>query len=100
MREPQYGVGHDVFVCRPQAFVPDAVSITGVIQEVCEGRDRWIYRIRAYVAKYGGGYWIDLAYGEKDIGLRIGTPINQLSGRPGHPGFDRFCAIANSYGYD
>jgi hypothetical protein len=30
----------------------------------------------------------------------IGTPLSQLSGRPGHPGFDRFCAIAETYGYD
>lgn len=31
---------------------------------------------------------------------QIGTPISQLSGRPGHPGFDRFCGIAKSWGYD
>lgn len=31
---------------------------------------------------------------------QLGTPISQLSGRPGHPGFDRFCAIAREWGYD
>lgn len=29
----------------------------------------------------------------------LGTPISQLSGRPGHPGFERFCEIAESWGY-
>ena len=27
-----------------------------------------------------------------------GTPISQLSGRPGHRGFDAFCNIADSWG--
>lgn len=31
---------------------------------------------------------------------RLGIPISQLSGRPGHPGFERFCDIARSWGYD
>lgn len=31
---------------------------------------------------------------------KIGTPIAELSGRPGHPGFERFCAIARSWGFD
>lgn len=30
----------------------------------------------------------------------IGTPISQLSGRPGQPGFGRFCEIAASWGHD
>lgn len=31
---------------------------------------------------------------------RLGTPISQLSGRPGHPGFERFDQIARSWGYE
>lgn len=31
---------------------------------------------------------------------QLGTPISQLSGRPGEPGFERFCAIARSWGFD
>ena len=31
---------------------------------------------------------------------RLGTPLSELSGRPGHPGFDQFKAIAASWGYD
>jgi hypothetical protein len=31
---------------------------------------------------------------------KIGTPLSQLSGRPGEPGFAKFCAIAKSWGYD
>lgn len=31
---------------------------------------------------------------------QIGTPISEISGRPGHPGFAEFCRIAKSWGYD
>lgn len=44
---------------------------------------------------------------EGDVGILpsprtepIGTPLSQLSGRPGHPGFDEFCRIAKTYGFD
>jgi hypothetical protein len=30
----------------------------------------------------------------------LGTPLSELSGRPGHPGYDRFCEIARSWGYE
>jgi hypothetical protein len=30
----------------------------------------------------------------------LGTPISELSGRPGRPGYERFKAIAASWGYD
>ena len=32
--------------------------------------------------------------------MQIGTPISELSGRAGSPGFDRFSRIAASWGYD
>ena len=31
---------------------------------------------------------------------RIGTPISELSGQPGKPGYAEFCRIAKSWGYD
>lgn len=31
---------------------------------------------------------------------RLGTPISQLSGRPGQPGYSEFVRIARSYGFD
>jgi hypothetical protein len=31
---------------------------------------------------------------------RLGTPISELSGRPGHPGYDKFSQIARSWGFD
>jgi hypothetical protein len=34
------------------------------------------------------------------VAQQIGTPISQISGRPGHPGFDEFKRIAASWGYD
>ena len=30
----------------------------------------------------------------------LGTPASQLSGRPGHPGYEEFCRIAKSWGYE
>ena len=33
-------------------------------------------------------------------GERLGTPLSEISGRPGHAGFDEFCRIAKTYGYD
>lgn len=30
----------------------------------------------------------------------LGTPISQLSGRPGEPGYAEFCRIARSWGHD
>ena len=32
--------------------------------------------------------------------LKLGTPIAELSGRPGHPGYERFVAITKSWGYE
>lgn len=31
---------------------------------------------------------------------QLGTPISQLSGRPGHDGFRAFAEIAESWGYE
>jgi hypothetical protein len=31
---------------------------------------------------------------------QLGTPISQLSGRPGEPGWEKFKQIAASWGYD
>lgn len=31
---------------------------------------------------------------------QIGTPLSQLSGRPGEPGYERFKSIAASWGFD
>lgn len=30
----------------------------------------------------------------------LGTPLSELSGQPGKPGFAEFCRIAKTYGYD
>jgi len=31
---------------------------------------------------------------------QLGVPLSKLSGRPGHEGFDEFCRIAASWGYE
>lgn len=36
----------------------------------------------------------------KDEPRPLGTPASEISGRPGHPGYEEFCRIARSWGYD
>lgn len=31
---------------------------------------------------------------------KLGTPLSQLSGQPGSPGYAEFCRIARSWGYE
>lgn len=31
---------------------------------------------------------------------QLGTPLSELSGRPGQPGYERFVQIARSWGHD
>lgn len=31
---------------------------------------------------------------------QLGTPLSELSGRPGHPGYERFKQIAELWGYE
>lgn len=35
-----------------------------------------------------------------NVGRSIGIPITELSGRPGQPGWEKFVALARSWGYD
>lgn len=30
----------------------------------------------------------------------LGTPLSELSGRPGHPGYEKWVQISKSWGYD
>ena len=36
----------------------------------------------------------------KPFAVRLGTPISQLSGRPGEPGYERFVEIAKSWDHE
>lgn len=36
----------------------------------------------------------------RDPDKPLGTPLSELSGRPGHPGYAEFCRIAKTYGHD
>lgn len=31
---------------------------------------------------------------------KLGTPLSEISGRPGHSGYDEFARIARSWGYE
>lgn len=43
---------------------------------------------------------VSIAAPPRAPGEKIGTPISELSGRPGHPGYAEFKRIAKSWGYD
>lgn len=101
MPEARFKVGDDVWVREPER-VTECLSITGPIREVKHGADASIrYVLDAYIARRGGGARSILEFAEHQIGgIRLGTPLDQLSGRPGTPGFERFAAIARTWGYD
>lgn len=42
----------------------------------------------------------DVEFHHRDPTQPIGTPISQLSSRPGEPGYAEFVRIAKSWGYD
>lgn len=56
--------------------------------------DKWVGG-----SEFGLHYMVDCegCGGEK---RQLGTPISQLSGRPGHPGYQEFCRFAASWGYE
>ena len=41
----------------------------------------------------------DVCIPPRDPAKPLGTPISQLSGRPGYDGYAEFCRIARSWGY-
>ena len=36
----------------------------------------------------------------REPGEKLGTPLSELSGQPGSPGYEKFKRIAKSWGYD
>ena len=54
--------------------------------------------IGAYLASHPEVQHCPGCWGEKRP--EFGTPLSKLSGRPGEPGYEEFCRIARSWGYD
>jgi hypothetical protein len=74
--------------------------VCGIVGALPDG-DQWCedeVRAAAHLAAHPEKSHCVGCLGEKRPTL--GTPISQLSGRPGEPGFDEFCRIARSWGYD
>lgn len=65
----------------------------GIGPDLPEG-DKWVYGSESFAAH------ADCPGCNPGGPRRIGTPISELSGRPGHPGYENFKAIASSWGYD
>lgn len=103
MSEPKFAVGDDLYVREPATFIKGATCIIGKVQGVSRFGDTWAYTIASTVGRVGRSEAApDVArtFLEKDLGLRLGTPISQLSGRPGHDGYGEFKRIAASWGYE
>lgn len=98
-REPMFPVGCDVFVRDPKRFVDNCTCIVGPVIEISQIDETFHYRIAGSVGRVGGGYEAEFVFAERDIGERGGTPLSQLSGRPGFPGYDHFAGVATSWGY-
>lgn len=99
-RSPQFAIGDDLFVRDPQRYEPGCTCIVGPVSDITEVDGSFAYRIDASVGRMGGGYDKTFTIPERDVGLRPGTPLSQLSGRPGHRGYEAFKSIAASWGYD
>lgn len=56
------------------------------------------HKIGAYLAVHPEVQHCPGCWGEKRP--ELGTPLSKLSGRPGEPGYDEFCRIAKSWGYE
>lgn len=65
----------------------------GIGPELPEG-DQWVGE-----SEYGLHHMVD-CIGCGGSKRQLGTPISELSGRPGTPGYERFAEIARSWGYD
>lgn len=107
-QEPRFKIGDELFTREPSRFVARAQSIIGHVVIVSEEADGVWYLLEARASVPVEGSWpprwdfpelLHVAH-ERDLGWRGGTPLSQVSGRPGQPGFDLFCAIAASWGYD
>lgn len=61
-----------------------------------------INRLNQIVAEDGHDYMdgdVGISFA-REPGEPLGTPLDKISGRPGHAGFDEFCRIAKTYGHD
>ncbi len=94
---PRGVIGVDVYVREPTRFIPDCTCIVGPIIAI-DTND--VITIKASVGRIGGGYDSQLVLHIREVGRRLGTPLSQLSSRPGEPGYDEWLRISRSWGYD
>jgi len=105
----KFAVGDDVYVREPNRWChgrDDYQSITGPVKAVEQIDGEFVYTVEGngiYGGPIGQPFYMDditLRLSGADIGHRLGTPLSQLSGRPGHPGYEEFKRIALSWGYE
>lgn len=109
MSAPRFEIGDDLYVRDPKRY--GANNICGRVYFRCPVPGGFVYSIDAFLVHQIPGapdysrwayVYIDVSewlFGEAELDHRFGTPLSQLSGRPGHPGYDRFVEIGQSWGY-
>jgi len=98
MKVETFKIGDDVYVREPQLLRGGAACIVGTITAIHQNADGECFY--SFVNEGHPATGKVVTFRASEIGIRRGTPISQLSGRPGHPGFEKWCAIARSWGYE
>lgn len=100
----------------PLFVVPNRPTVMGPMLTCVWANDQWEELNSRLVTECGikctelpAGRYVQYS-GEPEYGITcpacgpgwrpLGTPISQLSGRPGEPGYEEFTRIARSWGYD
>ena len=102
MAETEFQIGDDLYVREPATHFPCATCIVGPVVSINSDGTLTLDACVAF-GRMGRAYpnqYMALAFRPADLDWRRGTPISQLSGRPGHAGYDRFKQIAASWGFD
>lgn len=98
MKTKMFALGDDVYVRDPERFIEGATCIVGTISAVLEDSATG-EQLFGLVNEGHPATGEVMMFRASELGIRGGIPINQLSGRPGEPGWEKWCKIARSWGY-
>ena len=79
------------------SYEPDDFSVGIVGGWYCDGCDIGVAEHEVKREPLDGDVQIDPVH---QIRGSLGTPLSKISGRPGHKGYEEFCRIAQSWGYE
>lgn len=98
--DPGIQIGDSVYLKKPGLNI-ECTSLVGDVVDVVEHNGIRYCIVHGSTGKHGGGgYNTMVAFPDSMWGHRSGTPINQISGNPDHPGYGNWLRISRSWGYD